>query len=29
MRPGYFFTSLTRITGLPEVLFSVEALSRR
>lgn len=29
MRPGYFLTSLTRITDLPEVPFSVEALSRR
>jgi hypothetical protein len=29
MRPKYFFTSLTRISDLPERLFSVEALPRR
>jgi len=29
MKPRYFFTSLTRISDLPEVPFSVEPLSRR
>ena len=29
MKPRYFFTSLTRISDLPEVSFSVEPLSRR
>ena len=29
MKPRYFFTSLTRISDLPERSFSVEALSRR
>ena len=29
MKPRYFSTSLTRISDLPEVSFSVEPLSRR
>jgi hypothetical protein len=29
MKPRYFFTSLTRISDLPETPFSVEALPRR
>jgi hypothetical protein len=29
MKPRYFFTSLTRISNLPEISFSVEPLSRR
>ena len=29
MKPRYFFTSLTRISDLPKISFSVEPLSRR